>query len=434
MGERPTDMPTINEVRWDPTAGNQTEPTEGKKDVGWPLNSLVPFKELNWHWFKEWKFLDWLRQVAIREFSTLEGGITVLSSPDTFRVHAPAAGLSARAEPIFNRQGSATTVAIIDVAGDGERIYYAQAGATYAAKPADGTDHGDWSTNPYNPATAGDVQCLAADGRYVYIVYVYSATGGDHEIHTLDPADGTLLSSQDQQGVTSYNKCRANGGSFVALTGNTILIYTVGAVGVLTYDGSYNHGAALAALGIDDQYAYIGGTQGSGNFDVRKIRLSTQTATWSVALPVTSAPTINAIWTDGDLIYVATDEVTTTAPYGSVSASVFALNPMIGTLVWHSFPGDTNELAGDDRWLYCTGSDLATRVLDKWSGQYIWTAPDSVTLLADGISLIATDGQYDLRRVYRGDPTKLFQRVVGTDIHRRPFFNLAIPLGQGSGQ
>ena len=419
-------------MRWEPPGGDQTEPTEGKKDDGWPVDALVPSTELNWQWAKRYDFINWLQQVAIREFSTLEEAIAATSVPDTFRVHAPEAGNEARAATAFNRSGSGSG-SVIDLVADGERIYYAQAGEVYAANPADGTDHGDWSTNPYDPALAGNVTALACDGRYLYICYIYNATASWHEVHTVNLATGVGLASTDQIGTSDYIAARANGAYFVALSSSKIIVYSVGAVGVLTYQGTSDHGAALAAVAIDDMYAYIGGTQGTGSFDVRRVKLSDQVASWSIALPTTSAPSINAIWTDGDLIYVATDLVTTTAAWGSVSASIFALNKLTGATVWvnSSLATDIDWLAGDDRWLYATTAPAGydCYALDKWTGIPVWLAPDTVALIADGISVIGHDGSTEFRRVWRGAPTRIYQRADGEDVNRRPFFNLAIPMG-----
>lgn len=446
MSERPSAKPDTDYLRWDPATGDQSEPATGKKDDGWAVNALVPSTELNWVWAKRYELGLWLGYNAIREFAAIheaiqEVGLGTMSVPDVFRVHAPAAGLNARGAQLLHAQGDAGAVNVVDIVTDGLAIAYAQGGSVYGWDPVTGTQPADWN-NPYTQSPgAGNVVAMAADGRYFYVFFAYSATAGYHEIHTLDSEDGSSLSSTDQTGTTDAIAAKANGAylAYLLSGNNNLIVYSVGGSGVVSYGGVYNHGANLYGLAVDDLYAYIGGAQGTGSYDVRSVKLSDRSLQWSVALPTTAAPTVNAIWTDGDLIYVGINSATATAAWGSGTINVVALNKVDGSVVWvGNVANNCTRLCGDDRWLYASNSAATpvTYALDKWTGQRVWilSATGFEAYEADGIGVVGTDGATYVRRLARGDGSRFFQLVSGDDINRRPFFNLAIPVAQGAGK
>lgn len=401
------------------TPYTKTPPSEGKKDTGWAFKQLVPYDELNWRWYTEYLFLKWLYDVVPGEFSTLAEAIPLVAVPRTFRVHPPDAGMYVRFAELLNVQGSGGANTVVDVASDGEQIYYAQLTKAYGADPSDGSKIWAYEYNPSN-----NVDKIASDGLNVYV------GPNSAQIKLLDPSDGTLNATAPNGTTGTWADIVANSEWLVSAIGNVAYFHDqVDSTPVL--QGSYDHGAAINALAIDDKYAYLGGTQGTGPYDLRQIKLATQAHVWRVLLPTSNTPTINCLVADGDSLFVGTDWESLS---GGGNATLWCFNALNGTLRWtYDTTAPVEHITVDDRFLYITDTFDHPHVFDKRNGQWLdYTGQiDLHVYAADGLSMIGTDGANNIMRHSRGGPTRTFMRVRGDDPTRRPFYNLAIPVGEG---
>lgn len=423
MSEFPSSLPDIFDIRWNtgPGAEMKTEPAEGEKDTGWAYKDKVPYEILNWLWNKYYEFLDWIFDQVPREFSSVKEGIDESADLALFRVRQTVSNASLRcAHKVFtDTQGTGGAVSISCMCICGRRIYYAQGANVYAADPEDGSNLWSHTTNSLT------VNCIYTDG---YRVYVGRDTGTGAEIEALDPSDGTVKATVES--ASSIAALAANGVKLVVAYGSNIEVFSIAATS-LTSDGTYGHGATVVAVAVDDRHAYIGGSRGTGNFDLRAISLSTRTAQWSVALPTTATPTINGIATDGEVVYAVTDDVTTSGG----SASLFAHGTINGEAIWDGLSGDDNyRVYVDDHYIVTVRDDGVSKLLcrrDHHTIRLIGAGTMQECWGLDPVGTIVTNGGYDFNRIYLGYATRLCQKADLTDIKRRPYFGLAIPIAGG---
>lgn len=418
MSEKPSARPSLDQLRWEPDVADQAEPTTGQKDDGWATNQKVPSKELNWRWAKQYELLTYLADALIRAFDGISEGIETVSVGDAFRVLHPVDNSQIRGahKAFSDTQGQSGATTISCACTDGLYIYYAQGTNVHAANADTGVH--EWS----HTSNDGSVKCIATDGYRVYVGRDTDGTGD--ELEALDPADGTVEASLAS--ATAISALAANGDQLAAVISQSVYIYTVNASS-LSADGSYAHGAAINAVAIDDQCCYIGGARGTGSFDLRSIKLDTQTAQWSIALPTTAAPTINGIATDGETIAVVTDSVTTS----SGTASLF-VHSRDSAALWDALPTwNHDRVYMDDNYIVVMRDNGDTRLMSKLNRAIVRLFGSGTMERPWGIDptgLLVTNGVYDFNRLYLGYSVRMCQKTNVQDIKRRPYYTAATPV------
>lgn len=429
MSELPSTRPDATELHWADggTPNTTTMPNEGKKDDGFVLEDTPPAAEENWWRKRTGELAAYFAGAVPRVFTTLSEGITATAAGDVFRILPNVTNINTRLAEQYNKEGEGGAVAVVAVRTDGERIYYAQGDHLIAASPED-SDDVDWNVQP----TVGvNILDLWADGFKVYVLLPY---GANLEAILINPATGTITGSA-HIASPSCTLIRANGSHMVIGQGNSLLVYN-NLSAVPAYLGAYDHTAAVRAAALtnskaltsasETELAIIGGSRGTDTFDVRAVKMSDRAALWSVQLPTTAAPTINAIVSDGERCYVAFDAGTISGNW----ACVACLSELTGDFLWAAPNGNFNAdlLAVDDKLLYVSSDAGNLHVYDKRTGETIGLVSGDIFVGdCDGVSIVGHDGANNVLRHHSGVASQTFVRVEGDDPNRRPFHNLAVP-------
>lgn len=437
MSERVTQPTEASKCNWASggSAYPNTDPGSGVRDVGFKPKdyptpgdgAIVPAEDHNFLWRLGMEMISWIRDIVARQWDDVSEGIYAASDQDLFRV-IPGTTTPDRGSQIFKVSGTATgSTSVIKPCTDGEYIYYIGGTTDYYVVCADPTD----GSEVYEKDVASvDLDSICADGGYVYV-------------HTKNPSEAGLLrldrstGGVDSQVGTEYSCSRiaTNGGSVAGIDpfgkAGHILIYS-GIQGTITEDGTYNTGSAsLSAIAIDSDQCYAGGTRNTN--DVWCVALDdTSTAVWSTTLPVSSAPTVAGIAADGDRVYVSTDRVALTA---GGNANLHCLDRMTGVVIWSydvqpSSLVDLEGISVDHRYLYVVDANDDLHVIDKvgYPAQ-VQLIEDFGEPCCDGVSVIGNSNlTTELKRSWVTCGETTFQKVPGSDVNRRPFFNLAIPV------
>jgi len=443
----------------------KTEPTSGKKDLGWLYQDAPPFDEFNWRWERVWQTLDWLQGNAIRRFDELSHAIPYTQPAEHFIVQPdPINGLSDFPGALDLIQspglsGGASTIWCIDV--DGEALVYTQDNATagtdvHFVDPltnslTDPLGLGRfWSVYGLNPTHAVSPNVAICGGD----VWVVSELGGNSYLTILARANGAVTYGPVQIGtatsVAPRTRSALNGLFHVLANGNRVHLSYVGGPGVY----NYNHGAAVYAVDLDQDQVYIAGAL-SGGVAVRA--LTAKTYGWPSVTPNplsavlwnwTPVPTpfvARDICTDGEYVYVVGDHTTTGGQYNVWCLSRGAAGSSAApTLIWSTQvdpPGSINQNAlaccCDDRYLYVVVANEIVAVAKRngapqfsfyyggLNATYGGVSPDRIA--CDGRHIWWFDGSQDyLFSGWRGLNARQFKRVAADDTVRRPNYLLAV--------
>jgi hypothetical protein len=377
---------------------------------------------------------DWLKTVSPREFTTLSEAIAAVTLGDVFRVSG-GDPLKYLGEVDWSVQGGNGANIIRDVVCDGERVYYSQFDGTrdevFAADPEDGSDA--W-VSPITPPSVATQLAIAADGLYVYTLRT-TATGVGATAWAYDPSDGSSVRGLFGGYTGNAQAIDANGVHCVIISNSSVDIQSsVVATGAVA-GSTWTRGAAANAIAAGRNRLFVGGTRSGTDVEARDIT-DPSTGIWGITLPTTGAPTVNAIATDGERVYVGTDRIALSAG-GNANLFVLNANPptSVGVLLYAAdivgAASDIDRLSVDDRYVVAFDSNNRSYFIDKRRGDYLGVALTTIHLFcADGVSYYGRDENApfdDLVRYYRGGVTRTFQRVDGDDPGRYPFFNLAIP-------
>jgi len=441
MSEQPSERPSTD-LNWceGGTPNQVTEPS-AKRAAGWYEGSAPGAGDADKHpaGFENWlnrehgRHFDHLEAISPRQFEDLVDLWDVTEVPavgDLVRIVPPSGTLRGRVAPYWSQTTTATGGGIIGTpCTDNERIYYRSGTLTQsvvAASLADGSEL--WEQTPGNT-----IRGLCCDGAYIYWSR-QSVSGLEQRVKS------TGASSASGGTTAGADALASNGAYVVGVEGSggggagVVTFWQVSAASV-TQTGTVSTGsAALAASAIDDVQCYVGGTR-SGTTDLWAYTLSTRASAWTAQLSTAAAPTVNSICTDGDVVYVGTDRVATASGF----ANVFAVERLTGRVMWELDVGATvnvDHVEVDDRYLYVVTDAFGLFVFKLRHAApippLILTGPGTWNdICVDGISVIGGDGSSpneDLRRAWIGGASRLFQRVAGNDVERRPFFTQNIPI------
>jgi hypothetical protein len=439
MSERPTDQPTTD-VSWaeGPSPHQVVEPT-GKRTQGWYEGTgnddadLHPAGYENWLDREHGRHIDHLESITPRQWTTLAEGIAASTYPDRFVLVPPDAGMLVPWVQQWGGigQGGSTTT-IIDMAADGEYLYYVQNSTLYAETPEDGLPLAGFT----GPATG----TCATDGLYVYNNNV-GGTYGDIR----NRATGAVIGSLAYPGTAKiWNEIAANGFHACAVYNDDaenihLTIWSnVGATPVHVADKSHGitGGQNVYAVCMDHELCFIGGVQGDSSVDVRAFFLSTGAQSWAMSTAA-AAVIVRSLATDGELVYVACDQAT----INGAPTNCFALSRQTGAIVWQYnalfAPAQFNasRVRVDDRFVYISGGAAPNEhtlvMLKHLPGAIQEDIGGALAGAADGASLFVF-GNIDTRyRRLRGGASREFMRGDPTDPARRPLHNLAVPIQGG---
>lgn len=436
---RPTDA---LKAGWRTDAGGNPilEPNASKRADGWAFEEQWPHQEANWQFKLHGDLWLWLFDFMPREWLDLKQGIDGHVAPQRFVVGRPASGNLYRGYVIFSEPTQSLELPTW-VVTDGRRIYYIDANVAVegqnvvAMDPEDGIQL--WTQAKVTTELVG----LASDGDRVY-----TSEDGQNGVDVRSPSTGAISAHGGTQGELRF---MATNGVFLIgeFTNSIYFLNDLDAAPVET--GFVSYGAVVRATAIDTFRAYVTGEQAAGM--TRCYDLVSRALLWSVDPPTTVQPLGAAIATDGDHLYVGTDNVVLTA--GGDNVNLFVYDRTRGVLVGAYEIGansdDVKRLAVDDRWLYVTtenatgGVHREIHIIDLRSGLVDVRQPVSVNLPAalgdetvwacDGVGAVIVDnasagGDPEIRRDLIHTKPRNFQRVAGDDSGRQPFFNAAIPI------
>lgn len=372
-------------------------------------------------------------QNVVQRYRYMKEGIDEIDSPNVFRVDADKDSLKRELDIYLSKQGKSGTASdITDICTDGKYIFYVQnLDEVYCVDPE--TDSQIW----FQSADA-DVDVICTDGLYLYLAY----NGVTNGVRIWDRDDGSLVKRCQNTDTGTYTDIDANGEYVVATLGNKAYCWDVSQGDLYGYEWIHDHGAALNAVCVDFENAYIGGTVGTSGEIISIVKLSSGASVGYNDFSgfFTAAPTVNKIVTDGLRIFFCIDRQGLSA---GGNASVLALSRP-----WSSTVGQACDLL----WTFDTGSNVDYMHVDDLNlysglGLYIFALDKQIGSVEFKINIDGSAGYYP----YDGDgetvlcirelsgnadywarlkvsrPTTIYQRVNGDDPYRKPFYNLAIP-------
>lgn len=423
-GSRPTD---VEDLHWcdGGSAEDKVIPDSALRDNGYAPDAIPASQNFNWLKNVEYQFMAWLYATVLSEYSTLAEGIAGTEPPRSFRVHPEDTRMYGQYEQIVNVEGEAGAVAITDVVTDGQRIYYAQGNNVYAANPETGATL--WT----GAAIANTVVALAADGLGVYVLRSYHATLA--EIQVLDPSDGTQVGSykfaDPSPSVLTLHHLAANGQYlavtldydydiqlhvFSNLTGNPTL------VGHYDTLGNTNSGAYASQVCVDSTKAYVSTWQDASNSGLKAVNLSDASLAWSAwGAGVTGACT-NPLTVDNDYVFIITGLLAGLKIYRASDGTLLDSIAIIDQ--------DPRKIVIDRNYIYVSTDQIYNYFYDRRGLELVQSQilADTVITCTDALSIIGYDTN-NIVRLALNKPTQHFTRVLGSDICRAPFFNLAHP-------
>jgi len=405
-----------------------TQPAAGLRQVGYD-DDEIPTND-NWNDILQ-RFGNGLRYLGIvvpREFSALAEAINEVTDSFIFRIHAPVGGWNDRGGTCFTTEGTGGATPVLALATDGQRIYYGQTDYVYATDPESLTD--EWS---YQPSSGKNIIDLAADGLNVYAL-IGAQDPGD-EVFLLTPSTGA---KRDSASIVAPDcTCLdANGVYLVVAQGSTVHFYN-GVASTLNKTGTFANTQTVVRLAIGNKRVYTVATGATGYPVVRAVNLSTRTEDWNNQTWFSTVLSANAdpywICTDGDFVYVVLDRTALVAG-GDVNVACF--NAETGEMVWlgdvptSALATDMKVCTVDDRYLWLLDVNPDGFCLDKHTGQLLFSFTGFDIRGCDGLSCVGYSAN-NVKRIWRGGPSRLFLRTNSTDDNRRPFFNLAVPISEG---
>ena len=432
MSETGGTKPDVAGNRWATTAPPNpiSEPLGAKKDVGFATDEIPTEAEVNWLLWINGLIDNWLTAAHVREFGDIGEAIPEVLGSTVFRVGQPPGGNRAIGAQVYSLTPTGFTV-LSDVASDGERVYYIDsAGAgVFAANPDDGSE--DWFEIPSDYSGLA----IAAEGRAVYI----GASVADPGLITLNRLTGIEVARGGAQ--YGHRHLASNGTTLVAggTTTNLTKVYLYSVISVPAVEDAVpiDHLDDVNAVAIDANNFYFGGDGGTSAWDVNAFGIASKTAVWQILLPaIGSAINVNSIKVDGDLVYVGTNRQDTG---GGVMKNLFVLQVTDGALVASAdvqvgaSTVDVIEVFVDHWNVYASLGTPQFGVMSlRLNGSSLYQAAYVGGIKtgydADGVGIVGESGGTAAERYYMQAQPVTFERVAHTDLNRRPFYKLAIPM------
>lgn len=447
MAEYPSDKPT-QDVTWatapaDP--GDVVEMDAGKKLAGFTFKATIPYEEENWQRNAYGTYLHWLSGLAVRQFDSLYDALYTSADElrgnqfETFILRAQA-GRARSGSPI--QQAGAGTGIIRCVCTDGGRIYYVQGGVLCSAKNIHSTSANGLATR--TPAGGLNARNMACDGRAIIIANTNTLAP---PVTVINTTDKTLPVLYEGVGSGSVDACCADSTANQARVwwgtqagGGTDTVEFWGSVdGLVSALTSLQPVRALCAT---QDFLFVG-TGDSTNALLKKYEKDAGGDDFAlnhiadISNPAIVQTRAQALCTDGEFVFWLIDGDGSNAP------TTRAVNIYDGTALWtvtHAANigyGIGLGICCDDRYVYvpwfASGSH-GVMALDKATGAkraMLLQGTDMMTPCTDGVQVM-TASATSLEGIFRqhtGRQPGHWMAQSGEDDGRRPFKNLAIPLG-----
>lgn len=443
MGEFPSARPT-EDLDHDTNATNSTATAAGIKTDGYAANALLPSAEYNWLQWAQGKSIEWCRTLTVRQFDNLYDALFDASDDRLDNQFATfilrqAAG-RARSGQVVQQAGAGTGI-IRCVCTDGGRIYYVQGGVLHSAKNiGDGTAYGLSNRTPAGGLNARNISC---DGRALIIANTNTLAP---PVTIINTANKTLPVLYEGVGSGSVDACCADSTVNQARVwwgtqaggGSDTVEFWGSADGLVSAITSLQPVRALCA---SHDHLFVG-TGDSTNAILKKYSKDTNDEYLvafeaNISNPSISQSRAQALCTDGEFVFWLIDGDGSNAP------TTRAVNIHDGTALWTvTHPanlayGSGLGLCCDDRYVYvpwfASGSH-GVMALDKNTGAkraLLLHGTDMMTPCTDGVQVMTVSAT-SLEGIFRqntGRQPGQWMAQSGEDDGRRPFKNLALPLG-----
>lgn len=428
MAERPDTRREDTDFQWAELDKTELAPLSGGlKDAGYPDGATPANEEHNELFENYYNVLRHFYGQVPRLFDTLGEALDLIGVssplvPIELGDHFVVDGLRAAPGGFIRKLGDgglsfAAGSAVIDLACDGQRIYFAGA-AFIASRNNLGSTASTWSVNPGTP---NFVTALDSDGLHVYASYITS-----DDVFLLNPATGATIATITTP-TNLIPDLAANGLHLLVAqqVSNLVKVYTsLGASPTFVAD-TLTHGADVNAVALDHDQGYLTG-DASTLINVRAFSLASPGAfLWSTELP--GVATGFDIKTDNAFVYLVSSQSNT-------MASAWCLRRSDGAIVWRAAVAggiQLEHLAIDHRYMWVTDVNDVTYALDKSSGAELFrtaVAFDNIVRCADGHQAFShrPSGSFFIQGLLTAE-YRTFRRVLNTESERRPFPRLALP-------
>lgn len=439
MSENGFDKPAeVDDLRWawdDATGADTAGAVPSTPGTSRTLNGFSPAvpdvpnaSHDNWVLREITKAIRWMAARFQRHFSTLQSAIAAVTIGHIFWIDQD--DISPRGKR-DNETAETAASEVVALDTDGEQVYYSQNTAKVSAAVLGSLGAPVWTVTPEGSVP----NALVCDGVRVCVSYPSGATS---EIHFLDPADGTAESIALSRSVpTSAPRPIAANGDVVAFCASTnarsVEVYDPATVATIAFPLSYDGSSGrVEALCMDYDHVYACGTTASvGHHVVAWLTTGALAQQWTATIAASGGtPAGRDICTDGERVYVVGDRITD----GADNFSIWCFSRENGELLWRRDDESgvgTIACSVDDRVLCVVDSDGGINYVCKQTGALLHHATgqcdgDQSLCSADGLRFIASESDA-IVTFARDVPAKAFYRSDPSDVHRKPFYNLAVP-------
>jgi hypothetical protein len=282
---------TAGNLGWDPSGAVSTEPVEGLKEAGYAA-SAIPTSE-NWNWL-----LNRLGAASIRRFQYAEQLIEArqcgaIPQPETAGLVLPYGMLPigySRMDVLWELAGDANEtqmcadgLAIWLTVDDGAGNYTVRRRSRINGAVEDNSAAGSFDY-PFIATAGGNLYLVTDNGAGVPRLYAVDRGAGLPALYNINLPAGAM---------TAY--AVATDGFYVCVAaGNGVYLYSdTGAA--FSYEGTYNHGAAISSIAMNGRRIVIGGTAAAGAPPYLQMRVLTYAPALDYSMSRTTGSGIVAV-------------------------------------------------------------------------------------------------------------------------------------------